>query len=130
MPKKSDRRVVLKIYQLRQQSLTLNQIVEQLENQFDESMVPDTSTVSRQIKRFEVVPPKELAEDIPFSWGTMTEVPWEYSRVVLDMWALYEASDRFYKSQGMEMVYGPFTQRLAKWSWRVLRAFGMDSRRA
>ena len=78
MPKKTDRGVVLRIYQLRQRGLTLNQIVEQLGNEFDESMVPDTSTVSRQAKRFETVPPEELAEDMPFSWSTMAMVPWEH----------------------------------------------------
>ena len=54
---------------------------------------------------------------MPFSWSQMDSVPWEHSRAVLDIWAYYET----YGNQ----AYGPFTRRLAKWSWRVMQAFEM-----
>ncbi|MCH7620714.1 MAG: hypothetical protein IH870_02335 [Chloroflexi bacterium] len=94
----------------------MNRVDERLQEDFDDKLIPDISTISRIIKR---MPLDELKEDVPFSWGAMEEIPWEDSRLVLGMWADYQ-------SQQMDRLYGPFTRRLAKWCWRVLKAFGVS----
>ena len=112
MPKVTVRSVKLRIHQLSKLNWTLNRISDRLHEDFEHDLVPDVSTISRIIKR---LPPDELKEDVPFSWATMSEVPWEHSRIVLNIWA-------YYLSLKMGQNYGPFTRRLAKWSWRVVRA--------
>ena len=123
MPKKTNRKVVLRIFHLQQQDLKLQEIEDRLAGEFEESLVPDLSTISRHVRRHKEEVPEELKQDVPFTWATMSEVPWEHSRVVLNIWA-------YYMSLKMDQSYGPFTRRLAKWSWRVVRAVREQKRGA
>ena len=113
MPKRLPEEIILRIYLLRRQGLTLDGIDEQLSQEFEEP--PSRSSVARIVRQQQELPPTQLAEDVPFSWSSMTEAPWEASRPVLDAWTLYEA-------QSESEHFGPFTRRLAKWTWRVLQA--------
>ena len=107
-----------------QSGLSVDDIIERLANEFDEVVVPDRSTVFRQLKRLRAqTNASEVGEDVPFSWSKMAEVPWEASGILLDVSAFYEALE-------MEENYGPFTRRLAKWVWRVIQGLnrGYDAR--
>jgi hypothetical protein len=92
-------------------------MADRLSKEFEQ--IPDISTISRHVKRFREEFPDELNEDAPFSWSTMSEVQWNDSRLVLGLWADYQ-------TQQMDRLFGPFSRRLAKWSWRVLKAFGLS----
>ena len=118
MPKKTSREIVLRIYQLRQTGLSVGVIVDKLAEEFVDS-VPSEATVSRHCRAFTKFPPEELAEDVPFSWGTMTDVPWNESPRILRMWARYLGTPS-------PEQFGQFTRRLAKWVWRVSTAVGFD----
>jgi len=111
---------------LRQQGLILDEIMGQLADEFTEEDIPDRSTISRHLKKFaDDVPPEELREDAPFQWSTMSEVPWEWSRTILEAWWSYEmegSNSLARKMKGSGSL--PFTRRLAKWTWRVAQAFG------
>lgn len=127
MPKKTDGKVLIRIFQLRQLGLTLAQMQDHLYKEFDDGLVPDESTISRILKR---LPPEAVREDVPFTWSTMTEVPWEQSRAVLDIWSYYESLIALSKEPSQSLPFGPFTRRLAKWSWRILQTLDIaDSRR-
>lgn len=115
MPKQSDPRVIIRAHLLRQQSLTLDQIMDDLDKTFEKDRVPDRSTIARHLRRSASSSVNELTEDEPLVWSIMTEVPWEDSRMVLDAWAHFQTS-RF------ETSYGMFSRRLAKWVWRVAQA--------
>ena len=116
--KRAERKVKLKAWSLKTTTkLTVDGIVTELVNEFGQDAVPDRSNVARWLQRFkEKMPPEELSEDEPFVWSTMSEVPWENSRGILDArYAHLQRGDRV----------GPFTRRLAKWTWRVLNAIGL-----
>ena len=118
MPKKIARTLVIRSYQLRQAGLTLTRIMEKLREEFDEDDVPNESTISRHLKKFaDGIPPEELAEDVPFQWGTMSGVPWEGSANLLQISVGYNRNRELDHQR-------PFTRRLAKWTWRVIQAFG------
>ena len=118
MPKKIDRTLVIRSYQLRQAGLTLTRIMEKLSEEFDEDDVPNESTIARHLKKFaDGIPPEELAEDALFQWGTMSGVPWEGSANLLQI------SVNYNRDRELDH-WRPFTRRLAKWTWRVLQAFG------
>lgn len=117
MPKKTDQNVILRCYILRRQGNTLDEILDALSEEFDENQIPDRSTISRHLKKYESIPPDKLAEDTPFKWSEMKEVPWEGSRMVLGAYVHYMAND------GPDYI-GPFTKRFAKWIWRVGYALG------
>ena len=112
MPKKTKRKILVRAYMLR--DLTLNQIVDRLADEFPDEVLPDRSTIARNRKKFESSLPDELAEDTPFKWSEMKVVPWEHTRVILDIAAYYARAGS---------PYGPYTNRLAKWCWRVMNAF-------
>lgn len=118
MPKTTEGKVLLRMYQLHQQGLKLQEIEDRLAEDFEESLVPDVSTISRRVRQYAILPPEELQENIAFSWSRMSAIPWEQSRLVLAMWADYE-------TRRLNLLNGPFTGRLAKWTWRVLQAFGI-----
>lgn len=118
MPKKIDRDVILRSYVLRRQGKSLDAILDYLHEQF-EGRLPDRSTISRYLKRFESELPEELAEDAPFKWSEMKEVPWEGSRAVMGAYAHYVAND------GPSIVE-PFTNRDAKWIYRVSQAMWLE----
>ena len=118
MPKKTNRRIVIQTYQLRQAGLSLTSIMDRLLHEFRDE-TPNESTVSRWCRKFKTDPPVGFEEDVPFSWGTMTEVPWEQSREILDAWAWYITAE--------DKHFGIFTRRTAKWVWRVLQALSLGS---
>ena len=120
MPKKTPSDVLIQIYQLRQDGLTISKIEDRLQELFDEDVIPDQSTISRQIKKFGLLPPEVLSEDVPFVWSAMGDLPWESSRALLEVWGFYHIRST---PQGL---FGPFSRRLAKWTWRVLQAVGSD----
>jgi len=121
MAKRADDAVIMRAYILRRLGLTLREIMEHLSEEFDEeSIIPDQSTIHRRLKKIEESPPETLAEDVPFHWATMTTVPWEYSRLILDIQAQYETT--------AEGIFGPFTVRLAKWCYRVTLAMDNEYR--
>ena len=118
MPKKTDRDIILQSYVLRRQGKTLDEILDDLSKEFDEDRIPDRSTISRYMKRFESKLPEELAaEDAPFKWSEMKAVPWEGSHVVMGAYAHYIAN-------GGPDFFGPFTNRNAMWIYRVSQALG------
>lgn len=123
MVAKADRRVLVRAQLLRGQKLTVDQIVAKLNQQFGAEAVPDRSTIARWLKRFESAPPEELSQDVPFAWGSMSGVPWEGSRSILELWDYHvtESSDAEH--------FGPFTFRVAKWCWRILLALDLGERR-
>ena len=63
MPRKTDRRIILQAYQLRQQDLSIDEIVDRLDAEFSPEFVPDRSTVARHLKHFEAAVPGKLQED-------------------------------------------------------------------
>ena len=103
---------------MRQVGLTLDRILDKLAETFDPDELPDKSTISRYLKRLDGAPPEELAEDAPFRWGGMTDVPWEHSRFVLDAWA-------YFQNGQLDDAFGPFSFRLAKWIYRLSYAVGL-----
>ena len=118
MARRAELKVRLKAYTLRTQGLTVDEIVGTLREEFGVQAVPDRSNVARWLKKWRESPPEELEEDEAFAWSTMSELPWEHSRGVLDAWHFHQESRRDEK-------VGPFTRRLAKWTWRVLNAMGL-----
>lgn len=118
MPYKKPERIWLHTYQFWKAGFTQREIEDRLFRLFDEKDIPDQSTISRHIKKFRDLPPEPLREDVPFVWSSMTEVPWDASRAILD-------AVQFHREARYEEELGrPFTRRLAKWVWRVLYAFG------
>jgi len=116
MPKKTDQNVIVRSYQLRQGGLTLDAIMARLGQEFAAEVIPNRSTISRRLKS----PPKELAEDVPFEWGKLPRgVPYSQGRLLLDILAYLET-----------FGYGfLFTQRVAKWAFRVIQAVKQEERR-
>ena len=120
MPKKTNEKVVVRIYEMHALGDTLDEIVKQLEAEFPEELVPDKSTVFRRIKKVHNETTKEqLAEDKPFVWGQHCIGPWGSSNVVLATWGWYHSID-------LDQKVGPFSRRLARWVWRVGEAVGAD----
>ena len=113
MPKFADRKVLIRSYQLRLQGNTLDSILDRLHSEFSLERVPDRATIARNLKKFEVDRPEELKEDLPFDWTSMLDIAG--AREMLKVHAFYEAG-------GLSECVGPFTQRLAKWTWLVLNA--------
>jgi len=95
--------------------MTLDDIMYHLLDDFDLSLIPDRSTVSRILRRS---PPEDIEEDEPFSWGGMTGLPWEQSRSILNIW-------NYYLETRLGETFGPLSRRLAKWSWRVQHAMDL-----
>lgn len=113
MPKLADRTVLIRSYQLRRQGNTIDSILDRLHSEFSLARIPDRATIARNLKKFEADRPEELKEDLPFDWTKMGDVAG--AREMLNVHA-------FYETNGHSECYGPFTQRLAKWTWRVLNA--------
>ena len=115
MPKLADRKVLIRRYELRRQGNTIDSIMDKLHSEFSLTKIPDRATIARNLKKFEADRPEELKEDLPFDWTRMGDVAG--ARKMLDAYA-------FYETNGRSECYGPFTQRLAKWIWRVLNVTG------
>lgn len=120
MPRKANPNVILRSYILRRQGSTLDEILDRLSEEFEEDQIPDRSTISRHLKQHQSIPPNELAEDAPFKWSQMNIAPWEGSQTVLGAYA-------HYVTNGLAGYFGPFTNRLAKWIWRISQALSINS---
>ena len=120
MPKKTDDRVVRRIYLLSRQQppLTLDKILGRLEREFGATVVPDRSTISRHIKRFPDRPPEGFEEDMSFRWSGSAVIPSHQFRPVLNVWAFYLATE-------LDRYFGPFTDRVAKWTSKILDALDL-----
>ena len=59
--------MVVRLYELHQAGNTLNEILEQLEKEFPDQLVPDRTTVFRRLKKVRDEVKKDLLdEDLPF----------------------------------------------------------------
>ena len=85
---------------------------------------PSERQIQRWIAAWRKLPPEIRNRDLPFSWERteMAELPWEASALVMECWKDYELADVPTRQLFPNRRQLAFTNRLARWCWRVAQS--------